>query len=974
MKGYFFLFLLSPLVLCGNTLNTVFAQRYYQPIGIIGQIPSGCYQATITHTAEAMPAPRIIYLPDSENPVFSFLLHLFPGENILTLKNGSTRDVLKIYGRELPGKPLKVRLLWAGNNQDYDLHVNDVGYHNPEDGNGVLDHDWKQDGDEGGPIETITFTDTPADLYNIYVKYFSDHQSSSGNAGDGAVPTSVQVDWDGKMVFNKKKLLRTVKSIWPIASLIVHANKEIGGCAVQRDGLQSPGIMPYPTNQKVTDDFGVYYNLSPRYEVSTFEGPNGHSPVYLRIGEAAQFNAWGSLNVNTPEQIDDIKLYGLFRENGAGSIDDLGVYYATSKGKGRVTHNVYDINESESVEIDVYVIEPDLWIIADHDRDGVVDSEDKSRAADGAPLRMWINNDSSEGSSDVIEDAGSHLSQGEASGDCRDGVINGRADLLDFFPIKFNLSEILNYLPKEEFYYRLSHEENAVNIVWTNLRQSRPFYTHDGDDRDESVAGESFNEFPYAASVTPITANGINIPEFVLDEYKKGDRYAFLEGCRTTSQPLKLQIVPKNKPDTVAYTFNFRISVSEVSSMFRVLNLRNLENEAIQTQSSLTIPANLPDAETNGKHLFFIHGYNVSEENAKGWSINIFKKLYRAGSRTAFTAVYWNGDDSRIVATDVTPNYYLNVIHAFETAPVLKTYLSQWNGEKILLAHSLGNMLASSLLVDHNGASDLNITHYAMLNAAIPSEAFGENGIIEDMIPSEWTNLLPRTYASNWYQLFTNSADGRSQLTWKSRFSALSQSSTKVYNFYSSTEDVLTLAPENRNPEMRSHAWVYQEYKKGTFLQYFLPGETVCEGGWGKNRGAYDFYSNESLNNLSDEDLVMDPVFTPFSSNLHASTNTIVALDGAVRNRILADGIPALSHAVGASSITKVTSIDLDGYKNSFSTDNGGLSWPEMSNLRLEIPIWGHSTIRRLAYPFVYEAFEKIILVANLSSNQEVSQ
>lgn len=60
MKGYFFLFLLSPLVLCGNTLNTVLGQRYYQPIGIIGQMPSGCYQATITHTAEAMPAPRII--------------------------------------------------------------------------------------------------------------------------------------------------------------------------------------------------------------------------------------------------------------------------------------------------------------------------------------------------------------------------------------------------------------------------------------------------------------------------------------------------------------------------------------------------------------------------------------------------------------------------------------------------------------------------------------------------------------------------------------------------------------------------------------------------------------------------------------------------------------------------------------------------------------------------------------------------
>ena len=967
------LFLLFPLVLCGNTLNTMFAQRYYQPVGVIGQTPRGCYQATITHAADAMPSPRTIYLPDSEDATFSFLLYPFPGENILTFQNGSTRDVLKIYGRELPRKPLKVRLAWVGNNQDYDLHVNDVGYHNPEDDNGVLDHDWKRDGDEGEPVETITFTETPADLYNIYVTYFNDHQSSSGSAGSGAVLTSVQVNWDGKTVFNKKKLLRTVKSIWPIATLIVHANKEIGGCAVQRDGLQSPGIIPYPTSQTTTKDFGVYYDLSPQYKVTAFEGPNGLSPVYLRLGEAAQFNAWGSLNVNTPEQIDNVKLYGLFRENGAGSIDELGVYCATSTGKVSVTHNVHNSNEDEPSKINVYVIEPDLWILADHDRDGIIDSEDKSCAADGKPLRMWMNNDSSEGVSDIIEDAESHLSQGEGAGDCRDGVVNGRADLLDFFPVKFKLAEVLNVLPKEDFYYRLSHEENALNIVWTNLRQSASFYTQDEDSDGEGFAGASFNDFPCSASITPITANGVNIPEVVLDEYKKGERYAFLEGRCTTNKPLKLQIIPKNSPNTVAYTFNFRVSVSDVNSMFRTLNLRELKDATIQAKSSLAIPANFPDVETNGKSVFFIHGYNVSEENAKGWSINIFKKLYRAGSRAAFTAVYWNGDDSRIVATDVTPNYYLNVIHAFETAPVLKAYLAQWSGEKILLAHSLGNMLASSLLVDHNGAIDLNITHYAMLNAAIPSEAFGENNVVDNMIPSEWNNFLPRTYASNWHQLFINNADGRSQLTWRNRFATLSQSTTKVYNFYSSTEDVLTLAPETRDPGMRSHAWVYQEYKKGTFLQYFLPGETACEGGWGKNRGVYDFHSTEYLNNLSDEELVADPVFTPFTSNLHASTNTVVAIEEGVRNRILADGIPALSHAIGAISSTKFTSIDLNTYKNNFSSSNDGITWPEVSKSRLETPIWGHSTIRRLAYPFVYEVFEKIIQVANLSLNQRES-
>ena len=457
MKSLILFFLLIPLPLFSSGLRPLFTHRYYTPIGIIGHTSAGCYQATITHTAEAMPSPRIIYLPDSDDTTFSFLLYPFPGKNTLVFKNGSEEDVLTIYGKPLPGKSLKVRLAWSGSNQDYDLHVNNVSYQNTDDGNGVLDHDWKRNGDEGGPVETITFTRTPADLYNIYVRYYDDHNYNGTNDGLGAVPTHVRVEWDGRSVFNEKKLLQTVKSIWPIATLIIHAGEEIGGVAVQRDGLQSPGIIPYPMNQEIAEDVGVFYNLSPRYEVLTLEGPNGGLPVYLRIGEAAQFNAFGSLNVNTPEQMDDVKLYGVFRENGAGYIDELGVYYATTQGKTCVTHLVYNSESPEPSKIDVYVIKPELWIVADHDQDGVVDNKDELRAANKAPLRMWINNDSSENASDVIENATSHLSQGDASGDCRDMIVNGRADLLDFFPLKFNLDEVLVHLPKEDFYYRLSH-------------------------------------------------------------------------------------------------------------------------------------------------------------------------------------------------------------------------------------------------------------------------------------------------------------------------------------------------------------------------------------------------------------------------------------------------------------------------------------------------------------------------------------
>jgi pimeloyl-ACP methyl ester carboxylesterase len=951
--------LLQALLLNAGALRSLFAQRYYAPIGVIGQTRKGLYNATITHTAESMRAARTIYLPDSEVRTFSFLLYPFPGENTLAFKNGSEEDVLTFYGRKLPGTTLKARLAWSGSNQDYDLHVNTVGYDNPEDDNGVLDHDWKRDSDEGSPIENITFTDTPADLYNIYVKYFNDHNYSGEEDGRGAVSTHVRVEWDGKVVFNERKLLQTVNSVWPITSFVVHAGEEVGGYAVQYDGLASPGIIPYPL-QPPSEDNGVLYNLASehRYQVSSFSGPRDLKPVYLRVGEAAQFNARGALNVDTPEQVNDLKLYDVFKTTGCGFIDELGVYFATQQGHCIVSHYTYDNEEPNPAVVEVYVIQPQLWIMADYNQDGCVDEYDKEFAVDGVPLRMWVNNDQSETSPDLIVDASNHLSQGNDLGDCSDLVVNGRTDLLDFFPIQFDLRNLLTTLPKEKFKYRLSHEDNAVNIVWTDVASIHSFYTVDDD--GHGMAGPALDSYPYYATVTPITSNGAFIPETVLTAFNQNTCYAFLEGRTTTTKPLKLEIIPKDEPNTVAYTFNLPLSISDVSDMFRVLNLRKLENDKILEHSRLTDPVNYPDAETNGKYLFFIHGYNVSETNANGWAINVFKKLFRAGSKAAFTAIFWQGDDSRIIGTDMTPNYYLNVIHAFQTAPILKTYLSQWDGEKILLAHSLGNMLATSLLVDHNASTELNIKQYAMLNAAIPAEAFRDTLVESTMSPPSWDGLETRTYASNWHKLFTNSADGRAHLTWKNRFATLLQSTTNVYNFYSSTEDVLTLAPSSRDPGISTHPWVYQEYKKGTFLQYFLPGETACEGGWGKNRGAYDFWTTNTLNNLSDVELVSDPVFTPFASSLHVSTNTVVTIESNIRNRILADGIPALSHAVGAKRVSSFRrNIDMFEYVNSRQDDE----WPQSIDGN---SVWTHSTIRELAYFYVHRLFNELTTTLQL--------
>ena len=61
-------------------------------------------------------------------------------------------------------------------------------------------------------------------------------------------------------------------------------------------------------------------------------------------------------------------------------------------------------------------------------------------------------------------------------------------------------------------------------------------------------------------------------------------------------------------------------------------------------------------------NVFFIHGANVSEEEARVWAAAMFKGLYQAGANMEFYPVAWLSD----IGPDY--NYHENVSNAFVTA------------------------------------------------------------------------------------------------------------------------------------------------------------------------------------------------------------------------------------------------------------------------------------------------------------------
>lgn len=260
-----------------------------------------------------------------------------------------------------------------------------------------------------------------------------------------------------------------------------------------------------------------------------------------------------------------------------------------------------------------------------------------------------------------------------------------------------------------------------------------------------------------------------------------------------------------------------------------------------------------------------------------------------------------------------------------------------------------------------------------MLDAAVATEAFdasiSDNSLIVGL---EFTNYPSRVWASKWYELFP-STDARNTLTWKGRFSGMAN----VYNFYSSTEDVLAGADGTIDSLFNAqNAWTNQEMMKGRLAMGWAPGNR--EGGWDFNTYydtnivnyiEYDEMGNPTTNwhnitlppedsaNISSNSLKEHSFFYRFDNedDICGTNGSEFVSDRTVHCRLLADGIPALSNPAGGSSLqnSQIPSIDMDGFKKQGY-------WPDSKNK------WRHSHIREVAYPFNSGVFDEIVDVGGL--------
>lgn len=684
---------------------------------------------------------------------------------------------------------------------------------------------------------------------------------------------------------------------------------------------------------------------------------------------------------------------------------------------------VYALAPSINSYVEVRGLEveyPEITLAVDANRDGAIklateDASDVTTAP--SPYRFWPNDDDDFGdtSGDDIPNPSSSSDGAATTNFEGDGAVDGARDLVDFFPVFLDLKQLLTVLPPSaSVKYKLKHEDGALNFVYTKLNRADAL-KYQTEDKG-AIYGPTLNESVANAGTRRISGAGVELSEQFLTGVKDQDWGVILvEGRNATDKPLVLSV--EKADGTVIAEVKLELSIRPVEDMFRHANFSAAAGEAIETAPRLNAPNEGP---TNGKNLVFLHGYNVNQQQARGWASDIFKKMWWSGSRAKFYAVTWRGADSQHFDA-VTLNLHVNDEHAFQTAPAFAQFINNLTGETITCAHSLGNMVVLAALNLPPNTTDpkkgpANISKHFAFDSAVAAEAI-DAALPKrpEMSHSEWdsstpdsddSNKIPTSlWASEWHELFPD--DARGKLTWRNLFS--STNGAIIYNFYSSGEEVLDFNASKPTPTFTGALFtiIGKDSARGELAWYaseLLKGRLVTEnflasdyGGWDIGFGYYQIVMNTGdgagdgslvrptreqilAMNISSTQQRTAPLFLSGTSksiqdqgtDSPESISNLYGPDGgnfAAKHRIklLADMIPARTVPMGREAILSLGQIGVRNFDLSSADFRDG--WPQerladtTSNTR-----WLHSDAREIPYRYNHRVFEKWVELGNLKS------
>ena len=572
----------------------------------------------------------------------------------------------------------------------------------------------------------------------------------------------------------------------------------------------------------------------------------------------------------------------------------------------------------------------------DVSRDGAIDDGDAAAWLDGHPFHYWTNEDAVRG-----DRAGT--SDGSAS-NAGDLVVNGTLDLVNLFPVALDLKPFMDawgdgasYVLKPAGMVGGTLNFCLADVPWRDAGRIQTTNV-------TTLAGEPLS----SAQLTRLPEAGLRLRVRDVDRFSEGSG---LMVCEATEPGASLR-VEITAGDALLYSHTASMSILPVRQMYGWLNARDLSGGSVDRGTSLRAPVD----GGNGKFFLFLHGANVSEADAGRWGDALFKRLWLSGSRAGFVNVCWRGDIGG------TANYHENASNAFAVAARLAPVLADVPGEKVLMAHSLGNLVASSMIQDHG----LGVLRFLMCNSSVPAEAYDAEALLRvpQLVHPDWVDYPTNSWAASWHALFGGDPDDdRRLLGWPGRFADVADIAV---NFYSAGrnggDEVLELAADNDvgvftgvTDSLGHHAWHKQELFKG---RGFGVGAGATDwSGWNIEEnwlGVNKISVAEALR-MGNEDFKTNTVFYCYPASMNSPRIPLP-----VRGAHLALGIPALTPAAGATTFGGDTMTDEmvnlnEDSDSGVSRPNG---WPSRSSYSGR---WLHSDMKDVSYFFNFKFYEKVI-------------
>lgn len=625
----------------------------------------------------------------------------------------------------------------------------------------------------------------------------------------------------------------------------------------------------------------------------------------------------------------------LMRRAGVGNSPELPVYL-TSPSPGTVVlkFRYWTVVDGKFVQDEadqrITSVLPPLRF--DVIRDGAVDGGDAAAWLDGRPFRYWVNEDTVRG--DWIGQVDN------AATNSTDLLVNGTFDLVNLFPAALDLKPFMDAW-QDRVTYTLRPERggsNSFNFCFADLP-----WAEAGRIQTSNVttrAGQPLSSAP----LTRMPAGGWPLPYSLLEGFP-ADSGLLVGEARSRGASLRLDVAFGDK---VLYTYAPPMDILPVREMYNWCNYRHFSGDGSGRPTAFH---DLP-GEGFSKSLVFLHGVNVPAEGAEQWGDILFKRLWLSGSRARFYNVGWRSDIGS------PANYHQNASNAFEVASrIVSALTNAIPGEKVFMAHSLGNMVVSSMIQDYG----LRVSRYIMCNSAVPAEAYDTSRSLRTpkLVHPDWEEYPTNSWAASWHALFKDDAgDDRKFLGWPGRFT---NAQNVAVNFYSTGDEVLELATDNDVyiytgiwDSRAHHSWHKQELFKGR--GFWVGAGATDWSGWNIREnilGVNKISVAEALS-MSDADFRTNTVFHCYPPSMNSTNINLL-----VRGAHLAQGIPALTAAAGATDLTNV--FDQENNFN-LDLDNPGIEFPNGWPMRSTYPNrWLHSDIKNISYFFNHKAFEKVV-------------